>query len=432
MANEVMPGGVSGNIKFRKPFPIFLKKAAGSHVFDIDGNEMIDYVLSYGTLILGHGHKVIRNAISETLENEGTILFGNPSPHEIELGRALTDLFMKHGKIRFTNSGTESTLLATRLAMAFTDRTGIAKFDYHYHGANPFLLVNYKPRNHDLDEKGNIKKQPDSYEINGSILDSTTVLPFNDIDGTRKALDETSGIAAVIVEPFEDGYIAADREFMAFLRKYTQEHGILLIFDEVKTGLRIRLGGATEYYGIKPDMICLGKIIGGGTPIGALLGRPEIMDLLDPRVTEKKVFHSGTFNGNPLGMRLGLATIDELKRDGNFGRITEMSASLGKIIHSTLDESGIEHRMYSEGGIVNFTIGNTVVKTHGDIPQSSLALRALIDDSLLKSGIYSIPNSRFSLSLVHSEDDLVKTGIALKAAVQDAMEKATRLNNKGS
>lgn len=429
IANKIMPGGVNGNIKFRAPFPHFLRKAAGSHVFDVDGNEFIDYVLSYGTLILGHGHKAIRDAISETLRDEGTILFGNPSPKEIEMAGILLNLFMKDGKIRFTNSGTESTLLAVRLSMAVTDRTKVAKFDGHYHGANPFLLVNYKPKNHSLDQNGNIMKEPDSYEIRGNLLDDTVILPFNDEEGTRRALDNTD-VAAVIVEAFEDGYIPADRGFMNFLRNYTKEHGIMLIFDEVKTGMRIRPGGATEYFGIKPDLICLGKIIGGGTPIGALVGRPEIMDLLDPRATERKVFHSGTFNGNPLTMEVGLATIRELLKDNNFQKIVDLSADLAGIFHSVLDEMGVEHRMYSEGGITNFTIGDKIIRTHSDISHDSAVVRKMIDEALLSSGIYSIPGSRFSLSLAHTQEDLEKTGDALRKSVSSVLETETFLKMK--
>lgn len=424
-----MPGGVSGDVKYRNPYPVFLKRASGSHIFDVDNNEYIDYNLSYGALILGHGHSAVKNAISDTLSSVGTILFGNPSVDEIEYGEILINTFMKHGEIRFTNSGMEATTLAVRLAMAFTGRRKIAKFDGHYHGANPLLLVNYKPKIMAKDENGHIIKEPDSYEITGDLFDETVVLPFNDIDGTREAL-ENKDVAAIIMEPFEDGYIPAQRDFLAFLRNYTKEKGIILIFDEVKTGFRIRIGGASEFYNMEPDITCLGKIIGGGTPIGAVIGRADIMNLLNPGVKEKKVFHSGTFNGNPLSMRLGMATINELRKDNNFERIIGMSASLRKILSEVLDDFGLTFKMYGEGGFLNFITSKVEVKTRRDIPESAKMFRKLIDSALLESGIYSIPNSRLSMSLAHTDEDFEETGKAFRVSLKKAIDEAVTMSLK--
>jgi glutamate-1-semialdehyde 2,1-aminomutase len=407
-STKFLAGGVNGDIKFRDPYPLFFSKANGPYIWDIDNNKYIDYNLSYGALILGHGHPVVKRAILDTLNNTGTILFGNPSPLEVEFAELLLSIYMKDGLIRFTNSGQEATLLAIRLAKAYTEKEKVGKFDGHYHGANPFLLSNHRP-NLNSSKKGNINKEPDSFEIKGKILDDIVILPFNNIEKTKEILDENKDLAAIILEPFEDGYIPAKREFISFLRKYTLENNIVLIFDEVKTGFRIRIGGAVEYYNIVPDIICLGKIIGGGAPAGAVIGKEEIMNLLDPRKKEKHVFHSGTFNGNPLTMSLGLATIKELLSNGNFNYLQSISTELKNKISNLLSEYNIEHRIYGEGGIVNFTLGNKEILTYRDFSIENLIERKKIDLNLLKYGLYVIPGSRYSLSIAHKKEDIEET-----------------------
>jgi glutamate-1-semialdehyde 2,1-aminomutase len=423
-AQNVLAGGVNGDIKYWEPYPIFLSSANGSRVKDVDGNEYIDYVLSYGALILGHGHRVIRDAISELVESYGTTLFGNPSPLEVEFGQLLLDTYMKDGRVRFTNSGLEATLLAVRLAKAFTGKTKIAKFDGHYHGANPFLLSNYKIEGAKKDSQ-RTEKKPDSPEVTGHLLEELVVLPFNDIEGSKKILEaEGSRLAAVILEPFEDGYIPADKEFMSFLRSYTEEKGILLIFDEVKTGFRVRVGGAAEYYRVKPDIACLGKVIGGGVPVGAVIGTSDIMDLLNPKTkTGRHVFHSGTFNGNPLSMTLGMATVKEITSNGNFDRLKGLSDELRAGISTVLSEFGVDHQLYGEGGIVNYTLGEKRIKTRRDLPYELLKARKDIDSLLLKEGVYVIPGSRLSLSLAHTEVDVEATINALRSAVRTLLAK---------
>lgn len=418
-----LPGGVDGNIKFRAPFPIFLSKAKGSHIWDVDGNEYIDYNLSYGALILGHSHQVIIKSIKEALNSYGTILFGNPNISEIDFAELLLSIFYKDGKARFTNSGMEATLLAIRLGIAHSGKRKVGKFDGHYHGANPLLLSNYRPSK-GREEKGKIVvKEGDSMDARGDLLDNIVILPFNDIDGTREVL-EKEDVGTIILEPFEDGYIPANRDFMNFLRQYTKERGIVLIFDEVKTGFRVRIGGAVEYYSLKPDLICLGKIIGGGTPIGAVLGKTEIMELLDPRRgNDRRVFHSGTFNGNPLSMSLGIATVNELTADDNFHKIQRLSDQLRKEISGVLSDLGITHRMYGEGGIVNYTLSDDVIKTYRDISKKNMENRKKIDSVLTRMGVYLIPGSRFSMSIAHSEYDISKTADSLRVAVKGLLDR---------
>lgn len=420
-AETSLPGGVNGNIKFRDPFPIFLTRASGSHVWDVDNNEYVDYVLSYGALILGHGSNVVKESIEKLFREYGTILFGNPNIAEVEFGELLLSVYNKKGEIRFMNSGLEATLLAIRLGIAYTGKRKVAKFDGHYHGANPFLLSNYRPKE-PRSSNGKISKEPDSLEVREDLLDNIVVLPFNDIDGTKKIL-ERENVGTIILEPFEDGYIPAKRDFIQFIRKYTQENGILLIYDEVKTGFRIRIGGAVEYYSVLPDLICLGKIIGGGAPIGAVIGKREIMALLDPRREKSSsVFHSGTFNGNPLSISLGMATIKELTSNDNFSRIEKVSSILRRRISETLDQFGVTHRMYGEGGIVNYTLSDDEIRTFRDISQSNMQKRKRIDSYMLGEGIYLVTGSRFSLSLSHSEADIETTINSLEVALNEVLE----------
>ncbi|MEM0134065.1 MAG: aspartate aminotransferase family protein [Thermoplasmatales archaeon] len=427
-AETFLPGGVNGNIKYRDPYPLFLSRARGSHIWDIDGNDYVDYVLSYGALILGHGHHVVKNALLNVSDSLGTTLFGNPAPQEFEYAKILLDIFKKGGKLRFTNSGLEATLLSSRLAMAKTGRRKIAKFDGHYHGANPFLLANYRPKKRN--ESGRVDKEPDSAEIKKDLLDNITILPFNDIEGTKAALDGEE-ISMVILEPFEDGYIPAKRDFMDFLRKYTKENGIILCFDEVKTGLRIRLGGAVEYYGVEPDLICLGKIIGGSAPIGAVIGGREIMDLLDPRMNgNERVFHSGTFNGNPISMALGMATVNELMSNSNFEKMSQVATNLKNEISGVLDDFGIPHRIFGEGGVVNYTLSDREINTYRDISFDNLALRKKIDSAMLERGIYVIPGSRFMVSTAHTENEVNLTIESLKDALKK-LEVESNFSEKG-
>lgn len=418
-AEQLIPGGVNGNIKFREPYPVFLARAQGSHLWDVDGNKYVDYVLSYGALVLGHGHPAIKEALGRVIESFGTTLFGNPSPLEGEFAKLLLGIYMKGGKLRFTNSGLEATLLANRLGMAKTRKRKIAKFDGHYHGANPFLLSNYRPKR--KEKKGRVEKEPDSSEVFGDLIDDIVVLPFNNIEETKEIL-EGEDISSIIVEPFEDGYIPATRDFMYFLRKYTKENGIILTFDEVKTGFRVRFGGAVEFYGIKPDLICLGKIIGGGAPIGAVIGDSEIMSLLDPRNKGGgRVFHSGTFNGNPISMTLGMATVNELSLNDNFQQMSKIGKNLRNDISKTFDEFGVPHRMYGEGGVVNYTISEDEINTYRDISDENMRSRKAIDSDLTSRGIYVIPNSRYLLSTVHSEEDIVNTINSLHSVLKNTV-----------
>ena len=407
-ATSVTPGGVMAGIKFFEPYPIFMERAKGSHLWDVDGNEYVDYLMSYGAIMLGHGDEVVRKSLETTLATLGTTVFGTPTEAEVEFGATLRDLYHPSGMIRFTNSGLEATLLSVRLAKAFTGRRKVAKFEGHYHGAVDHLLFSYNPTPEKTGARDSLAPVADSADVDDTILSNSLVLQFNDWETTEKRLRQRAKeVACVIMEPFEEGVIPGERRFMLNLRKLTTDLKIPLVYDEVKTGFRVRLGGASEYYSIVPDITCLGKIIGGGLPIGAVVGDSEIMELLDPRKGRRdRVFHSGTFNGNPLSVSVGKATVDALMRPGKFDRVVNRTESLKRGISSALAHRGVPHAMAGEGAMFNFYLTQERVRNYRDVMKSDLRLRRFIDIDLISRGVYLKPENRFCLSLSHTSEDV--------------------------
>jgi glutamate-1-semialdehyde 2,1-aminomutase len=398
-------------IKYFEPYPVFMKRGGGAHVWDVDGNEYIDYLMSYGALVLGHGAKAVRDSIEAVMDSLGTTVFGTPTEGEIAYGTILRDIYHPGGSMRFTNSGLEATALAVRLARAHTGRRRVAKFEGHYHGAVDRLLFSYSP---EVAKAGNADSPvpiADSADVDKVLLSDSVVLPFNDWEGTEKSLTRNGkDLACVIMEPFEEGVIPGERQFMNNLRKLTRDLEIPLIFDEVKTGFRVRFGGATEFYSIVPDMACLGKIIGGGLPIGAVLGEADILAHLDPRGKQgTRVFHSGTFNGNPLSVNVGRATIDALGRPGAFDLLRRRTDRLKRGVSSVLAERDIPHQMAGEGGMFNFYLTSKPVRDYRDVKNSDLRLRRFLDLELITNGVYLKPENRYCLSLAHSDDDVSVT-----------------------
>lgn len=424
-AVRVTPGGVMAGIKFFEPYPIFMKKAHGSHVWDVDGNEYVDYLMSYGALVLGHGHPRVKGSIKSVLESFGTTVTGTPTELELEYGVRLRDIYHRDGMIRFTNSGLEATLLAVRLARAHTHKRKIAKFEGHYHGAVDSLLFSYNPRIKGAGADGSPVPIADSSDVGGEILSESVVLTFNDWESTERVLTRRAGeLACVIMEPFEEGVIPADRTFMLNLRRLTSDLKIPLIYDEVKTGFRVRVGGASEFYDVTPDLTCLGKIIGGGLPIGAVVGDQRVMQLLDPRgPVSERVFHSGTFNGNPLSLAAGLATIGELARRGRFDILRNRTDELKRSFSAKLSQRQIPHVMLGEGGMFNFYLTERPVKNYRDAIRSDIKLRRLLDIELIISGVYLKPENRFCLSLAHSKNDISWTAEKFGESLDSLMQR---------
>lgn len=431
-AKEVIPGGVTANIKYFSPHPIFMKKANGSKLIDVDDNEYIDYTLCYGALITGHGNDQIKNAAINYMEDIGSTIFGTPHELEIKLAEKLVDLYPSVEAVRYANSGLEAMLLSVRLAVAYTGKKKIAKFEGHYHGGFNQVLFSVNPDQQDAGESSAPKTVPESKGIPDDELDNTIVLPFNDLDATydilKKHKDE---LAAVILEPIQGGFIPADKAFMEGLRKITEDLDILLIFDEVKTGFRVDLGGAQKVYDIVPDITALGKVLGGGFPIGAVGGKREIMMLSaadkdgdvfsvggKSNQTTNIVFHSGTYNGHPIILKAGLETIEMIEADGVLDRLFATTKELRDGLERLYESYDIPMKTIGMGSIFNIVLADEPVRNYRDMWKANTDLRLKLDEALLELGIYVKPLNRYSLSTAHHQKDIQKTIEAHEQAIK--------------
>lgn len=431
-ALNVMPGGVTANIKYFSPHPIVMRAGQGSKLYDVDGNEYIDYMLCYGALILGHGHSVIRQAVFEQLQTAGTTVFGAPHELEMRMAEKLIAHYPGISMVRYTNSGLEATLLAIRLAIAHTGRKKIAKFEGHYHGGYNRVLFSINPRADEAGAKEEPLAVPESKGIDGDELTETIVLPFNDLEATEAILRaHKDDLAAVILEPVAGGYIPASIPFMKGLRELTKELGIVLIFDEVKTGFRVALGGAQKVYGVTPDLTALGKVLGGGFPVGAVGGSKDIMmecsphrggDVLalgaDPDARGDVLFHSGTYNGHPIVLAAGLATIRYLEEPGKMEALLSNTQLLRSGLEEVYERHGIPMRTEGLGSLFNIIITDKRVSDQRDMWTADTALRKALDEQLLRLGVYVKPLNRYSLATAHSKDDIYRTVEAHEQAVR--------------
>lgn len=418
-----IPGGVTANIKYFDPYPIVMECANGAYLYDVDQNQYIDYNLCYGALILGHGHPRILKAVQEQLMKIGTTVFGAPHEMETEMARFLVDLYPSIESVRYTNSGLEATLLAIRLATAWTGRKKIAKFEGHYHGGYDQVLISVQPSERALRQPPSL--QLDSRGIPDYYVENTVVLPFNDLEQTAEILKQNRDeIGAVILEPVQGGYIPPELSFLRGLRELTKQYGMILIFDEVKTGFRVGLSGAQERYGIMPDLTALGKVLGGGFPIGAVGGRKEIMEMCSPagdadiltagpsrqlRANTDTLFHSGTYNGHPVILAAGLATIQTLQESEVYLQLEEQTLKLRTGIEQIFHRYGIPGQTIGAGCIFNIVLTDHPVHQIQDVLRSDLSTRKRLDFSLLHSGIYIKPLNRFSTSTVHTSEVIQET-----------------------
>ena len=290
-AKKYLPGGVDSPVRAFKPYPFFAEKASGSHIYDVDGNDYLDYCLAYGPLVLGHSNPEIVKAVEEQLKLGSA--YGVPTQKEIELAKLVIDRVPCADMVRFVNSGTEATMSAIRLARAATGKKFIVKFEGSYHGAHDYVLVK---------SGSGAMGLPDSPGVPEETTKNTILTPFNDIESLKDLISKKrEDIAAIIVEPVMGniGCIPPKKDYLEFLRKITSENNIILIFDEVITGFRLAQGGAQEYFKVTPDLVTFGKILGGGFPIGALAGKKEYMGMVAP---SGDVYQAGTFNGNPISI----------------------------------------------------------------------------------------------------------------------------------
>ncbi|MCS7202936.1 MAG: glutamate-1-semialdehyde 2,1-aminomutase [Thermodesulfovibrio sp.] len=410
-ALSLMPAGVNSPVRAFKAVggnPIFISKGKGSKIYDIDGNKYIDYVLSWGPLILGHAHPSVVKALKKAVER-GTS-YGAPTLLEIELSELIKKAIPSIQKIRMVNSGTEATMSAIRVARGFTKRNKVVKFEGCYHGHVDGLLVS-------AGSGGATFGIPDSLGVPQSYVAETIVLPFNDSETFKKTLKEHyKDIACVIVEPVVGnmGCILPKEEFLKALREETEKYGILLIFDEVMTGFRLCFGGAQDYYGIKPDITCLGKVIGGGLPVGAYGGKAEIMSMVAP---EGGVYQAGTLSGNPIAMTAGIETLRILSKPGIYKKLEERMVQLEEGLKDVAKRARAKVQFYRAGTMFCTYFTETEVINAKTARSSDTEKFKKFFWQMIKRGVYIAP-SQFEagfISLAHSEKDIEKT---IKAAFE--------------
>jgi len=414
-ARKRIPGGVNSPVRaFRNVGgePFFIARAEGAKIWDLDGNEYLDYVGSWGPAILGHAPKVVVDAVRDAAARG--LSFGIPNPLEVEMAELICEWMPSIEKVRMVNSGTEATMSCIRLARAFTRRDKIVKFDGCYHGHVDALLVK-------TGSGALTHGQPSSAGVPQVFVDLTISLPFNNAEVVRKAFRENnSEIAAVIVEPIpaNAGLYFPEENFLPVLREECERNGALLIFDEVITGFRVARGGAQEVFGIKPDLSALGKIIGGGLPVGAFGGRAEIMDQLSPN---GPVYQAGTLSGNPLAMAAGLAQLRELDRINGWKLLEELGAQYGKLARDAINNSNIDITFHRLGSMFCVFFAAGPIVDLASAQRSDLKMFAKFFHGCLKRGVYFAP-SQFEtgfISTTHTPQDLARTAAVIREALAD-------------
>ncbi|MHB8071031.1 MAG: aspartate aminotransferase family protein [Candidatus Cryosericum sp.] len=405
-AQQSLPAGVVANVKYFAPYPLFMQRAGGSHLWDVDGNEYIDYCLAFGPLILGHGHPAVVKAVVDSFATLGTTIFGTPNELEIQYAEKLMSMLPISGKTRLTNSGSEATYLALQLGRAATGKPAIARFEGHYHGWHYEGVVSNAPKASEYGDPNCPTAVAGSLGTPASILQDTLVLPFNDLDACRALLTANrERVGTVIVEPSPRAFYYTDPAFLAGLRSLTQGLGMVLIFDEVMSGFRSGPQGATGIFGVEPDLIALGKIIGGGFPVGAVAGRSELLDLTSPLASGGNVFHSGTFNGAVQVLAAGLATLDILSDVNQVGPFFAATESFKAEIRRLLVKHGIRGQVAGLGANFGVVMNEMPIRNYRDLAQENGALREAFDFACLTEGIYVHPHKPFYTSLVHTSND---------------------------
>jgi glutamate-1-semialdehyde 2,1-aminomutase len=412
-AQKRIPSGVNSPVRaFRNVdgAPFFVARAKGAKIWDVDGKEYIDYVGSWGPAILGHAPGVVVNAVREAATRG--LSFGIPNPLEVEMAELICDWMPSIEKVRMVNSGTEATMSCIRLARAFTGRDKIIKFDGCYHGHVDGLLVK-------TGSGALTHGRPDSAGVPQAFADLTISVPFNNADLVREAFAENKGkIAAIIVEPVpaNAGLYLPNDDFLSMLRNECAANGALLIFDEVITGFRLARGGAQEIYGVKPDLTALGKVIGGGLPVGAFGGRAEIMDQLSP---DGPVYQAGTLSGNPLAMAAGLAQLRELERINGWELLAELGAQFEELTRSAIIHAKIDVTFNRIGSMFCLFFASGPIVDVASARRSDLKTFARFFHACLKRGFYFAP-SQFEtcfISTAHAADDLERTGAVIREAL---------------
>ena len=407
-AQNYLPGGVDSPVRAYKPYPFFAKEAHGSKIIDVDGNSYIDYCLAYGPLVLGHANEKIMNNVAEQLKIGSA--YGVPTENEIELAKLVIKKVPCAEMVRFVNSGTEATMSAIRLARAATGKKKIIKFEGSYHGAHDYVLVK---------SGSGAVGLPDSPGVPEDTTKYTILVRFNNKEAVADLIErEGDDIAAIIVEPIMGniGFIPPKGDYLKFLREITRQNDIILIFDEVITGFRIAEGGAQEYFGVTPDLVTFGKILGGGFPIGGFAGKKELMEMISPAGT---VYQAGTFNGNPISITAGIAMLNQLNNDF-YVESNKKGNTLRNGIQDILNDKDLDFKVAGLSSMFQIYFTDKEVYDYTSAKSADTKKFNQYFHTLLKNGVF-IPPSQFEccfISSMHEGEDIQKTLEAVEKAIK--------------
>jgi glutamate-1-semialdehyde 2,1-aminomutase len=422
-ATELFPSGITHDSRYLEPYGLYIERADGPHKWDVDGNRYVDFFGGHGALILGHRHPAVSQAVSEAY-GAGTH-FGASHPREVLWARAIQRLMPSAERVRFTSSGTEATLMAVRLGRAFTGRETLVRFQGHFHGWHDQMASGYT---------SHFDGSPTPGVLHG-VAEKSVLLPPNDIAAVREVLANNSDIAAVILEPTGSsfGQQPIGAAFVQELRRLTEQHGALLILDEVVTGFRVSPGGAQQAFGVRPDLSCFAKIVAGGLPGAAVAGRKDILDQLDFAVSQRagreKIQHQGTFNANPVSAAAGTAALTVIAETDACERASRTAASLRTAVNEVLADEGLNWAVYGtysgfhtylnpRGDRIHPGTFDATTLTLDDVKAQSKALVNKLRLALLVNGVDV--NSRIGgfLSATHTQDDVVHTADAFRQAIR--------------
>ncbi|MFW6194126.1 MAG: glutamate-1-semialdehyde 2,1-aminomutase [Halobacteriota archaeon] len=399
-AVKLMPGGVSSPVRFVKPFPFYAKRGKGSKIVDVDDNEYIDYCMAYGPLILGHANEDVIRAVKDKIDDG--FLYGTPIEQEIEYAKLIVKLFSGIDKLRFVNTGCEATMSALRLARGYTGKNKIVKVEGSFHGAHEAVLVK-------AGSGATTHGVPKSAGVPPEFVENTLQVPYNDTQALADMLEKEKDVAALILEPVMGNttLIPPQKGYLKEIRKITQENDVLLIFDEVITGFRVAPGGAQEYYGIRPDITTLGKVAGGGFPIGVFGGREDIMEKVSP---SGDVYQAGTYSGNPLTLISGYTTINYLLDNNVHQQINQKTDELVKGISDSIQDAGANCTIDNVNSIFCIYFG-AQPKDYVDALKLDKDKYVQFYWKLLENGVFLPPAQYEScfMSYAHSGDDIQKT-----------------------